>query len=251
MSYKVKLEIFEGPLDLLLFLIKKNELDIYDIPIATITEQYLEYLEVMRSLNLDIAGEFLVMASTLMYIKSRMLLPPSEDDEDDVEEEDPRAELVQKLLEYKRFKEGAQWLANRSILGRDSYARSSLILEDDPVRMDNELPLENISIIELLSAFKDVLSRASEQKPSLEITIDRLNIAERIQELLEELRGRESVEFLSLFTPPYERVFVILTFLALLELMRLNMVVVFQAVPFGKILIRLSEESSDYGQEKA
>ena len=124
MAYEIKLEVFEGPLDLLLFLIKKNEIDIYNIPIAAITEEYLKHLEAMKSLNLDLAGEYLVMASTLVHIKSRMLLPVSED-ESEIDEEGPRAELVRQLLEYKAFKEAALDLGKRNLLGRDVFKRAA------------------------------------------------------------------------------------------------------------------------------
>src|SRR4030042_830004 len=126
MSYQVKLQVFEGPLDLLLFLIKKNEIDIYDIPIAVITQQYLEYLEMMKNLDLDVAGEFLLMAATLLLIKSKMLLPTPEEQpaEGEQEEEDPRAELVRRLLEYQRFKEAAQQLVKGPLLDREVFVRS-------------------------------------------------------------------------------------------------------------------------------
>ena len=123
MAYKVLLDVFEGPLDLLLYLIKKNEVDIYDIPIAVITEQYLDYLDVMKALNLDVVGEFLVMASTLTAIKSRMLLPPSKDEEESGEEIDPRAELMEHLLEYQRYKEAAHQLKERELLEKDIFTR--------------------------------------------------------------------------------------------------------------------------------
>ena len=125
MSYEIKLDIFEGPLDLLLYLIRKNEIDIYNIPIALITEQYLSYLDMMRSLNLDLAGEYLVLASTLIHIKSKMLLPPVEGDDEEEEGEDPRAELVQQLLEYQAFKEAALRLEDRPLLERDVFTRGA------------------------------------------------------------------------------------------------------------------------------
>ncbi len=234
MSYTVKLEIFEGPLDLLLYLIKKNEINIYDIPIAEITRQYLEYIELMRSLNLDIAGEFLVMASTLIYIKSRMLLPPSEEGEEETVE-DPRKELVDRLLEYRRFKEAARWLVERPILGRDTFARSSLITEVE--REKREIDLEESSAILLLEAFREVLKRASRERP-LEITVSRISVMERIEEILETLSRRGTVDFLSLFPDRYDRSLAVVTFLALLELVRLRMVSVHQVEPFGRIIIK-------------
>ncbi len=246
MSYKVKLDIFHGPLDLLLHLISKNEIDIYDIPVSIITEQYLEYLELMRSLNLDIAGEFLVMASTLMYIKSKMLLPPSE--EADEEEEDPRADLVERLLEYKKFKEGAVWLNGQDILGQNTFARSALILDleakADERDKEETLSLENISVIELFEAFRTVFSKASQHK-SMEISFSKLSVAERIQEVLEILKEKNNVEFDDFFIKPYDRSFVIITFVALLELIRLSMIKVYQSMPFGKILIMLRDVETE------
>jgi len=242
MSYKVKLDVFQGPLDLLLHLIGKNEIDIYDIPVSTITEQYLEYLELMRTLNLDIAGEFLVMASTLMYIKSKMLLPPSEYT-DEEEEEDPRAELVERLLEYKKFKEGAMWLNGQDLLGQKTFARSALIFDMEAKTQGIEegpLPLENASIIELLEAFRTVLSKTS-QHESLDISFSKLSIADRIQEVLEILKEKDSVEFNDFFVKPYNRSLVVITFVALLELIRLSMIKVYQTMPFGKIMIMLRD----------
>lgn len=243
MSYKVKLDTFEGPLDLLLYLIKKNEVDIYNIPIAAITEQYLEYLELMKALNLDIAGEFLVMASTLMYIKSKMLLPISQDLDEGEIEEDPRAELVERLLEYRRFKEAAQWLENQNLLGRDTFARSLLIMDIEAGdKGDDSIAVEDVSIIELLEAFRGVLARSSKEE-AFEISITRLSIADRIQEILDILNKNASIEFLSFFTPSSDRPLLVLTFLAILELVKLSMIKAYQTKPFGKILLRLKEEN--------
>ncbi|MFQ5901797.1 MAG: segregation and condensation protein A [Thermodesulfobacteriota bacterium] len=237
MDYKVKLDVFEGPMDLLLHLIKKHEIDIYDIPIATITEQYLEYINLMRSLNLDIAGEFLVMASTLIHIKSKMLLPPSED-EDDEDTEDPRDELVQNLLEYQRYKEGAKLLDESTLLGRDIFARSSLIV-DLPKKEEQEIEeLESVSIITLLEAFKEVLERVSADS-SMDIEVDRLSIADRIKEIMERLNSERVVDFCSIFKSSNKRSYLILTFIALLELLRQRLVRVEQSIPFGKITIYL------------
>ncbi len=233
MSYTVKLKVFEGPLDLLLYLIKKNEIDIYDIPIAEITDQYLEYIELMRSLNLDVAGEFLVMASTLIYIKSRMLLPPTEDPGDEVEE-DPRKELVERLLEYKRFKEAAEWLAGRPILGQDTFARSSLVME---VGGGEEERGEDLSVLLLLEAFKGLLERVEREEP-LEIEIDRFSMVERMKEVLEVLSSDGAVDFSSLVKDISSRTMVVVTFLALLELVRLRMVTVYQIEPFGRIVVK-------------
>src|SRR5512136_713866 len=153
----VRTEAFEGPLDLLLHLIKKNEVDIYNIPIAAISRQYLEYLDVMQELNLDVAGEFLVMASTLIQIKSRMLLPLSDDEEAGEEDcEDPRAELVRRLLEYSKYKEAAITLSQRELLGRDIFARSFPAPELDEIKPEQEQP--EVELFELIEAFRRVLA---------------------------------------------------------------------------------------------
>src|SRR5512135_3362122 len=157
MSYEIKLDIFEGPLDLLLYLIRKNEIDIYNIPIALITEQYLEYLDLMRSLNLDLAGEYLVLAATLIHIKSRMLLPPVEGDDEAEEGEDPRAELVQQLLEYQTFKEAALNLEGRPLLERDVFTRGAPLEEPAEAEEDEEAMIE-VGIYELVQAFRRIIS---------------------------------------------------------------------------------------------
>src|SRR5262245_31354168 len=156
--YRVQLDVFEGPLDLLLHLIKKNEVEIVDIPIAIITEQYLAYLEVMHELSLDVAGEFLVMAATLTLIKSRMLLPPSEDE--DEEEPDPRAALVQQLLEYQRYREAALALSERPLLNRDVFVREPLAESSESAGASDQAAPLQVSVWELLEAFRAVLKRA-------------------------------------------------------------------------------------------
>lgn len=221
MAYKIKLDIFEGPLDLLLHLIKKHEVDIYDIPIALITEQYLGYIEMMKEMNLDIAGEFLVVAATLVHIKSKMLLPVDEEaqaDEDDGV--DPREELVRRLLEYQRYKEAAKELGERMILGRDVFARGSDIELDG---LGEETGLMNISVFELMEALKDVLARAPKDK-KIELTVERFKIADKINYVLERLNSEKSAAFTSLFPPAAVRGEIIVTFLAILELAKLQMI---------------------------
>ncbi|MFH2011912.1 MAG: segregation/condensation protein A [Pseudomonadota bacterium] len=233
MPYNVKLEVFEGPLDLLLHLIKKNEIDIYDIPIASITFQYLEYLDIMKNLNLDIAGEFLVMAATLMYIKSRMLLPPAEDEREDFEAEgDPRAELVKRLIEYQKFKDTANKLMNYETLNRDVFARGSA----SEVSEEDEINLNEISIIELIEAFKRVLKEEPPEK-FFYVAIGKMSVNEKIIELIERMKHTGNIVFQSLFTGISDKHEVILTFLAILELIRLRIVRVIQATPFGTISI--------------
>ena len=230
-AYKVKLDVFEGPLDLLLYLIRKNEVDIYDIPIAEITQQYLDMLKVMRILNLEIAGEFLVMAATLTHIKSKMLLPTSTDGEDEEEGEDPRKELVDRLLEYERYKEAARSLESQDILERDVFTRKA----DGDAEEEDELDL---NLFELIEAFQQILKRSSPELAH-EITLERISIEEKITEILDTLgsAGGE-VEFTHLFEGRPTKEVVIFTFLALLELMKLRMVRVYQRRHFHPIKIR-------------
>ncbi len=230
----IKLEIFEGPLDLLLHLIKKNEIDIYDIPITVITRQYLQYLEMMKSLNLDIAADFLLMAATLLHIKSKMLLPPAEEEVTEEEkEEDPRMELVRRLLEYQRFKEAAQELAKGPLLEREVYTRkffSEALLDGVEEVLTGETTL-----FDLLEAIKKVLQGIPPEEFQ-EISMDQLNIKDKIHQIMENLWEAESLNFSQLFHVDSRRE-VIVTFLALLELLRLRMVKVYQPELFAPIRI--------------
>ena len=232
-DYKIELEIFEGPLDLLLYLIRKDEVNVHDIPIARITEQYLEYLDLMKMLDLNIAGEFVLMAATLMHIKSRMLLPPSErpEDEDEGPEEDPRLELVRQLLEYKRFKEVAQDL---HVLEQEAATTFSRNEEDRSLLAAAERPLAEVSIFDLLAAFSEVFKRAAEA-PAREILGDEVKVADKIQEVRELLQHTHGVRFLDLFRPGATRMELVATFLAMLELIRLKTILVFQRQVFGPI----------------
>lgn len=235
-SYTVKLEVFEGPLDLLLHLIRKNEVDIYDIPLSTITRQYLEYIKMMKELNLEIAGEFLVMASTLIQIKSKTLLPPLPDDElPEEEEEDPRAELVRRLLEYQKYKEAATTLSEREMLGRDTYARLFSPAELEDIEPEEE-PAE-VELFELIEAFRKVLDRVSDESFH-EVGAESITIAERINEILSQLEGKESLVFDELFPEHFNRDFLIATFLAVLELCKLKTIKVVQANRYGSIWIQ-------------
>lgn len=235
--YRVKLDVFEGPLDLLLHLIKKNEVEIIDIPVAEITEQYLGYLEMMRELSLDVAGEFLVMAATLMLIKSRMLLPPSEEDEQ--EEIDPRAELVQQLLEYQRFREAAWELSERPLLQRDVFVREAL---DDPeIKASLDPPPLKVTVWELLEAFRVVLKRAAPEAVH-EVILEHVSLRDCAHQLLVRLSETRSLQFEELFQPESRRLEIIVTFLALLELMKQNAVHVTQSELRGPILIELAVE---------
>jgi len=233
---KVKLDTFEGPLDLLLYLIKKNEIDIYDIPIAAITQQYLGHLEMMKHLNLDVAGEFLLMAATLLHIKSRMLLPPQEEDqvEGAQEEEDPRAELVRRLLEYQRFKEAALELTKGPLLDREVFVR--IFFGEKHLEGPEEEIGEEVTLFDLLEAMKKVLQGLPPEEFQ-EISAEHLNIKDKILQIMERLWDAESVAFTELFTSFTPRREIILTFLALLELLRLRMIKAFQAESFGTIRI--------------
>jgi segregation and condensation protein A len=227
----VQLEIFEGPLDLLLHLIKKNEVSITDIPIATITEQYLATLELMQSLNLDVAGEFLVMAATLIHIKSRMLLPAGDDEPDEDEGTDPRDELVRRLLEYQRFKEAADQLERREILSRDVFVRAAAPAEENPPAAFRE-----VSVFELLAALGRVLNRLPKDDVH-EVTLEKITVREKMTLLLDTLRSNGQVLFESLFSKVKSRMEVVVTFLAMLELVKNRAVRIFQGEATGPIMI--------------
>jgi len=235
--YRVKLDVFEGPLDLLLHLIKKNEVEITDIPIATITQQYFAYLDLLRDLSLDVAGEFLVMAATLTLIKSRMLLPPSEDGEED-EEPDPRAELVQQLLEYQRYREAALELGERPLLNRDVFAREPLADAPETQQPDEPIRLR-ATVWELLEAFRAVLKRAHPDAVH-EVVTDRTSLRDRARALLETLRTARSIEFESLFEADVTRFEIVVTFLALLELMKMGAARAVQMERYGRIVVELA-----------
>lgn len=230
-DYRIKLEIFEGPIDLLLHLIRKNHFDIFDIPIALITEQYLEYLNMMKTLNLDVAGEFLMMAASLMEIKSKMLLPA--DEEKSEEEPDPRSQLVQRLLEYQRYKAAAEELSRRSQLGWHTFTRKE-------VNEGTSEEIVDVSIFELIDAFKKVLEKYPSEVVK-EIVRDRITVAQKINELIERLKNVEVIQFTDLFRENVELQEVIATFLALLELIRLKLLRVIQPQNFGAIWIYPTE----------
>jgi segregation and condensation protein A len=230
-STKVQLEIFEGPLDLLLHLIKKSEVSITDIPIATITEQYLATLELMQSLNLDVAGEFLVMAATLIHIKSRMLLPAGDEEPDEDEGVDPRDELVRRLLEYQRYKEAAAELEQREVLTRDVFVRASAPTEEVGPREFRE-----VSVFELLGALKRVIDRLPKDTFH-EVTLEKITVREKMSLLLDKLRNESRVIFESLFAEVKTRMEIIVTFLAMLELVKVRAIRIFQDEPGGEIAI--------------
>ena len=233
--YNVKLDQFEGPLDLLLFLIKKNELDICDIPIALITRQYLEYINMMKELNLEVAGDFLVMASTMIQIKSGMLLPSVTEDSEDEVEEDPRAELIRRLLEYSRYKEAALQLSERKQLGRDHFARNFPSSEVQQVE-ETDQPLE-LELFDLIEAFRRIIVKAP-KKSFHEVSAESISIAERINEILSILQERDTLSFEDLFEGGRDLDYLVATFLAILELCKLKMIRVSQNNQFGTIWIQ-------------
>lgn len=235
MTYKVKLEIFEGPLDLLLYLIRKNEIDVYDIPIITITQQYLEYLDIMKALNLEIAGEFLVMAATLMHIKSRSLLPNQEDEMLAEQGPDPLDELRRQLIEYQQFKDAAQALKEQEILEKDVFTRS--YFEDRNLMVGESAELIDMSLFDLLSALKVVLKKAGHSDALMQVTAEQISVKDKIAWILEILKVKKSLTFESMFQDTHSRIEIVGTFLALLELIRLQAVRVLQQSLFGTIYI--------------
>jgi segregation and condensation protein A len=240
MSYEIKLDIFEGPLDLLLYLIRKNEIDIYNIPMALITEQYLAYLEMMRSLNLDLAGEYLVLASTLIHIKSKLLLPPDESEGEEEEGGDPRAELVQQLLEYQIFKEAALRLENRPLLERDVFMRGAPGEAPSAAEEEEEAMME-VGVFELVAAFRRIIA-GIDRPEELEIDAEKMSLTDRINEIMEILSEKQQMTFVELIGDQTDRRRIICTFLAILELMKLRMIRAYQSGPFGAIRLFLAVE---------
>jgi segregation and condensation protein A len=227
-DYKVKLEnIFEGPMDLLIHLIRKNEVDIYDIPIALITEQYLAYLEWMQMLNIDNVGDFLLMASTLAHIKSRMLLP-SHGIED--EEEDPRLELIRPLAEYLRIRSAAEALAKRDLLGDTIFTRRAKLKG----LVDDDQETIQVGLFELIDAFQRILQKAGRDH-RVELAADEVSVKDRMNDILAMIEEKGSLTFTELFGATTEKRFIIVTFLALLELMKLSLIRVAQSAQSGVI----------------
>lgn len=239
-EYKVKLEVFEGPLDLLLYLIKKNEVDIHDIPIETITTQYMQYMDLMRMLDLNIAGEFIVMAATLMMIKSRMLLPAEERTHDeDEEEDDPRWDLVRQLVEYKKFKDVALHLQDLEMVQENVFTREGEHVE---LGARPDVALQDVSIFDLITAFNEALSRVKKEELR-EIFSERFTVGEKIDEILGLIKSREAFSLTELFAGMASRHEVACTFLAVLELIRLKQIRARQKGSFGEIMIVQAEEA--------
>jgi segregation and condensation protein A len=246
----VKLPVFEGPLDLLLYLIKKDELDIYDIPIERITSQYLDYLRLIKMLDLEVAGEYLVVAATLVYIKSRVLLPHDQrPPEDEAAEDDPRWELVRQLVEYKKYKDAAfelqQCLARQEgIHGRGGAFKTE-------VAPDGSLPFDKVGLFDLLSVFQKVLARANQNEDLKDIFEDRFTVSDKIQFIQGQLLERKRLVFEELFIAGASRTEIVVTFLAVLELIRLKQIAVAQENPFSPIeLVKLEVETREYLPEE-
>lgn len=232
--YSVSLPKFEGSLDLLLHLIKSNKIDIYDIPIALITNQYLEYLDIIKELDLDIASDFMVMAATLIYIKSRMLLPPDETAEDVLSQgDDPRKLLVERLLEYQAFKEASHRFKEMEEKRGEAFSRS--YIDDSSDSADSSLFLSEISMFDLMEAVKKILQDVSSK--SAEISRDLLTVKDRMAFIMEKIQGESAVAFQDFFSGQETRIEVIVTFIALLEVLKMRIAKAFQKEEFGNIWI--------------
>ncbi len=228
-DYRVRLEVFSGPLDLLLYLIKTEEVDIYDIPIARITRQYLRYIDMMKTLDLEVAGEFILMAATLIRIKTRLLLPQ---DETDGEEHDPREELIMALVEYKKYKEAGEILRDRAL------QEEQITIPPSPVeKIEGRVDLTPMtSLYDLIVAFRDVVSHKRAEVVH-EVVPEEVSIEERMEVVLQLLAQKESVTFVELFADTPRRMVAIVTFIALLELTRDRRISVYQAVPFSEVRV--------------
>ena len=238
MPYRVKLENFEGPLDLLLFLIRKNEVDIYDIPIAKITRQYLEYVEIIKILDLEFAGDFIILAATLIRIKVQTLLPRLQLDDDEEEIIDPRMELVTKILEYKRFKEVAHKLHDMEDEQLQVYPRIFFNLDGDESDENEFTFSKDVSLLSLVRAFKQVMDNIPKEIFH-EVKNIEISTEEQIQFILDILQKGEQISFVELLSQYKNKIIMVVTFIALLELIKRNQVIVKQAVPFGEIWIKI------------
>ena len=230
-TYQVQLEeIFEGPMDLMVHLIRKNDLDIYDIPIALITDQYLQYLELMRAMNIDYAGDFLLMASTLTQIKSRMLLPTHDGEEED---EDPMQEITRPLLEYLQMKSAADQLIERNLLGENTFVRNP---SRDEFLTNPDDEFIKIGLFELIDAFQKILERIPDGH-RVELTADEISVKDKISQIVEILEAKTSITFLELFSDNPDKHEVIITFLAILEMVKLTLIRIIQNVKTGILRI--------------
>ena len=239
-DYPIRVLDFEGPLDLLLHLIKANEVNVYDIPITLITQQYLDYLDLMQEMNLEVAGEFLVMAATLIHVKSRMLLPRPDPSQDDPEE-DPREALVRRLLEHQRYRHAAELLHERETLRDAQWQRPDGRVA--PIAGEEYEPELEVDLFSLIAAFRSVLERAK-QRPQVALPAEQIPIETRIEQLLQRLSETEACGFEDLFDDVSAKGDLIVTFLALLEMIRLRVIRVFQAGSFGPIRIYKTKAAS-------
>jgi segregation and condensation protein A len=229
-EYKVKLEVFEGPLDLLLYLIKKDEVDVYDISIERIAQQYLAFMEAFKTLDLEVAGEFVVMAANLMYLKSRSLLPAHvQPPEEEAEEDDPRWDLIRQLVEYKKFKEAAARLGEREAIQNSLFGRAG---ESEP---PPERPLGEVSVFDLINAFNAVLKRLNKQEDLREIFEENFTVSDKIDFIMKMTGSGVPLRFSELFASAASRTEIVVTFLALLELIRLKQLKCVQPEAFGEI----------------
>lgn len=235
MPYAVKLEdVFEGPMDLLVHLIKKNEVDIHDIPIALITDQFLEYINLMESMNIDFAGDFLFMAATLTQIKSKTLLPVHEGVGDDEDENDPRHEITKPLIEYLQMKSAAEQLSGRNLLGKNIFIRMPGNRDEYPRIPENDFL--RVGLFELIDAFQKVLDKMPGEH-RIDLTADRISVKDKISEIVDILEKKSSVTFMELFSEKPEKSEVVVTFLAVLELVKLHLIKIAQHIHTG--IIRL------------
>lgn len=247
---RVRLPVFEGPLDLLLYLIKKDELDIYDIPIERITRQYLDYLQLMKMLDLEVAGEFLVVASTLVYIKSRTLLPKDlQPPEEDAEEDDPRWDLIRQLVEYKKFKDAAWHLHLKQLEQEKTYQRGAEVVL--PERAAGGTTVGDVGIFDLINAFQKVLARVNQREDLKEIFEERFTVSDKINTIQQMMAGKERIFFEDLFVGVASKTEIVVTFLALLELIRLKFLAVIQPDPFAEIEISHATNSTPLFQKSA
>ncbi len=228
-NYSVDLDVFQGPLDLLLYLIRKDEIDIYDIPIARITEQYMQYVEMMKILNLELAGEYILMAATLIRIKAKLLLPR---DTADLEDADPRQELVAALLEYKKFKEASEILREKRLMEERIFTPPAV----DGNRKSKVILSDSTTLYDLMTAFRDVLERIGKDQ-FYEISPEELTVEDRIKRVIEVLSNRDSVAFQELFLDIPRKLVAIMTFMAILELARVHRIMIRQSLPFSEVRV--------------
>ena len=247
--YNVKLSNFEGPLDLLLFFIRRDELDVYDIPIASITEEFLEYVRIMELLDLELAGEFVVMASMLVQIKAQMLLPREEKEgkgEDGIDEDDPRAELVKRLLEYKRFKEATEHLATQE--DEQRYVMYRKVFDAEAIHAEEDGSYKNATLFDLLKALKKAIERAPDEPDPHIVTKFPVSVEEKSEEILHTLKNRPSVRFFELIEG-HTKVHIVVTFLALLELAKNHMIRIQQDESFEDIVVARRGEAEPVTDE--